>query len=201
MASLRRALVAAIAVSGAYALAACGGGGTAATTSATVAAACLSGTGSNAHATTNSYVVQVDLGSVETMYTPAQVTSQHPTSGEVMLRGQMAGMAGQHLEVHICSKATGAVVQDANPTITLTNDADQSMTQNVPIAVMQGVTSGVSDLHYGNNVALMPGATYTVAVSLVGETATLRIPAPTAPTATTTAGGPPSTMAGMPGMP
>ncbi|MDP9073895.1 MAG: iron transporter [Actinomycetota bacterium] len=171
------------------------------------------GSGVMAHATTRSYIVQLDIGSIENMYTQAQVDSQHPTGGEVMVRGQMSAVGGamadmpgmggavtasdRHLEAHICSKASGAVVQDANPTITLINDATKNVSQDVQIAVMQGVGAPVGDLHYGNNVVLAPGATYTVLISLNGETATLHVKMPTAVTGTTIVGST-TTMPGMP---
>lgn len=204
---------------GASLVAACGSGSSS-TATALLADGCRTGTGVSAQATTKSYVIQVDVGSVETMFTQAQVASQHPTEGEVMLRGQMsdvggpmAGMPGmgstvtaadRHLEAHICSRATGAIVQNANPTITIVDDATKKVSQDVPIAVMQGVTAGLSDYHYGNNVVLNPGASYAVTIALDGETATvhLRMPAATAAgTPTTNMPGNPTTTADMSGMP
>jgi hypothetical protein len=189
----RPTLALASVVAGAVLLVACGS--SSAKASAALAEGCRTGSGVSAHATTASYVVQLDIGPVETMYTPDQVAAQHLTDGEVMLRGQMAGMGGQpmpgmggdttdaqrHLEAHICSKATGAPVQDASPAITLVNDAVKNVSDDVPIAVMQGIAQGVSDYHYGNNVVMAPGAGYTVIVAVNGQKATLHMRLPAAP--------------------
>jgi hypothetical protein len=148
----------------ALAAAAIGAGGAFATSGS-----CASGT----IAKQGQYVFALSIGPTETMYTPAEVKSKHPKSGEVMLAGKMVGgMAGmdmttgpqRHLEVHIC-KTAGQVVTGAHPTITVNGAM-------VPVAVMEGVGEGVSDYHYGNNVNLKPGQKVTVVVKLNGQTAT-----------------------------
>lgn len=163
-------------------------------------------------AATSSYVMTVATGPVEVMYSQAQVNAQHPTSGELMLSGEMAmqptasagdGMSMsstgtgamnhpgygtsasgsssasanvRHLEVHICT-TSGSVVTDANPTIRVVDATlAGSAAVEVPVAVMQGVTAGPSDLHYGNNVMLTPGHSYTVVVELLGQKATFQLP-------------------------
>jgi hypothetical protein len=126
------------------------------------------------------YVFALSIGPMETMYTPAQVASTHPKSGEVMLAGKMVGgMAGmdmttgpqRHLEVHICKTAGGQVVTGAHPTITVNGAM-------VPVAVMQGVGEGVADYHYGNNVNLKTGQKVTVVVKLNGQTAVFHATVP-----------------------
>jgi hypothetical protein len=122
---------------------------------------------------TPGYVFALSIGPMETMYTPAQVKAKHPTGGEVMLAGKMVGgMAGmdmggggsrRHLEVHICTTA-GTVVKGAHPAIMLNGAM-------VPVAVMEGVGEGASDLHYGNNVNLTTGQKVTVVVTLKGRKA------------------------------
>ena len=121
---------------------------------------------------TPSYVLALQIGPVETMYTPAQAKAKHPTSGEIMLAGKMVGgMAGmdmgsgsqRHLEVHICTPS-GKVVTGAHPAITVNGAM-------VPVAVMEGVGEGTADLHYGNNVNLEPGQKVTVVVTLAGQKA------------------------------
>jgi hypothetical protein len=106
------------------------------------------------------------------MYTPAQVASKHPKTGEVMLAGKMVGgMAGmdmgsgsqRHLEVHICTPA-GKVVTGAHPAITVNGAM-------VPVAVMEGVNAGAADYHYGNNVNLKAGQKVTIVVTLAGQKA------------------------------
>jgi hypothetical protein len=125
------------------------------------------------------YVFALSIGPTETMYTPAEVKSKHPTSGEVMLAGRMVGgMAGmdmrgggqRHLEVHICSTG-GKVVTGAHPSITVNGAM-------VPVAVMEGVSEGVSDYHYGNNVDLKAGQKLTVVVKLNGQTAVFHATVP-----------------------
>jgi len=123
-----------------------------------------------------SYVFALSIGPVEQMYTEAQVKATHPKSGELMLSGKMSGgMSGmsmssseRHLEVHICNPA-GAVVMGAHPSIVVADPKAKTMTMSVPIATMEGLTSGASDYHYGNNVALTAGDHITVTVALKGE--------------------------------
>ena len=111
------------------------------------------------------------------MWSQQQVDAQHPTTGEVMLGGEMSMASGanaRHLEAHICSRATDTVATNLNPTIILQDTtAAGSAPQSVPVSVMQGVTSGASDLHYGNNVTVTPGHSYSVTVTVKGETATI----------------------------
>jgi hypothetical protein len=135
---------------------------------------------------TKSYVFALSIGPVETMYTAAEVKAKHPKSGEEMLSGQMAaGMTGmtmpttgqKHLEVHICTPA-GAVVTGAHPKIVVSDPASNQMAVAVPIAVMEGVTQGDSDLHYGNNVSLAPGHEITVTVTLNGQQAVFHTTVP-----------------------
>jgi hypothetical protein len=138
-------------------------------------ASALTGCSTGQKLTTPSYVFALDIGPVETMYTPAQVKAKHPKTGEVMLSGTMSGgmsgMSGssqRHLEVHICTTA-GKVVTGAHPKIVVSDP--KSMTVTVPIATMEGIGEGVSDYHYGNNVELTAGHKITVTVTLNGQQA------------------------------
>ncbi len=62
---------------------------------------------------TTSYVFALDLNGVQQMYTEAQVKSEHPKTGEVMLFGTMSAMGGmtmsssgvRHLGVHSVVRA------------------------------------------------------------------------------------------------
>ena len=150
----------------------------------TAAGAAAVATDPGVKATTTSYVFKLSIGMPEHMWTLAQVKAKHPTTGEVMLMGSMGGamsMGGsqRHLEVHIFSRATGKVVVGAHPTIKATDATiKNAMTMTVPAAEMKGVTSGVSDVHYGNNVSLVGGHLYRVTVSLRGEHAVLAARAP-----------------------
>jgi hypothetical protein len=137
-----------------------------------------------AQASTPSYVYKVYVGSPEQMWTPAQVKAKHPTTGEVMLVGSMGGamsMGGsqRHLEVHILSHATGKPVAGVHPTISiLDTTAKNAMLIKVPVAEMEGVTAGGSDLHYGNNVDMVGGHLYRVTVTLNGQRGTVTVVAP-----------------------
>ena len=125
-----------------------------------------------AEATTASYHMALVIGPVEEMLPDATATATtgHAMQGEVMLRGQMMTLPGmsmgsnaggamsapvedRHLEVHICSKSTGRVVQDAQPLITVSDTTAGGPSQQVPVAVMEGAGQGMVDLHYGNNAA------------------------------------------------
>jgi hypothetical protein len=151
-----------------------------------------------ATAETGNYRLELDIGDPEQMYSKADVARQKPTSGEIMVSGQMAGampamppssgmpgmpgMPGmsspggsvqadptmRHLELHVRSKATGKAVRNAKVSITVTDPTGQQIT--VPIAVMYGIAEGQEDWHYGNNVRLPPGQ-YGVQVSANGKTA------------------------------
>ncbi|HET9050402.1 MAG TPA: hypothetical protein VFO60_01790 [Candidatus Dormibacteraeota bacterium] len=169
----------------AAALAAAGCGSSSSSSSSSAAAvsqgpACDT-TGSLATATTATYKMVLDVGEPEQMYSSADVSANHPTTGEVMLGGVMSMATGpnaRHVEVHICKASTGEVVVSANPTITLTDTAAAGSTPApLEVSEMQGVTSGQNDYHYGNNAVLAIGHAYTVTVTLNGETATMNFTA------------------------
>ncbi|MHB8378592.1 MAG: iron transporter [Acidimicrobiales bacterium] len=131
-------------------------------------------------ATTHSYIEVAVLGPRETMYTPAQAAKKHPTSGEVMVSGQMGngssmtmGMSASmaHLEVHICSKKSGAAVTNVMPTMTLKSSQMKAKADVIPVAVMRGLSGAIADTHYGNNVVVVPGGRYHLLVTTMGETA------------------------------
>lgn len=137
---------------------------------------------------THSYTIALGTGKVEKMYTPAQVERIKPKHGEVMLTGRMAmagtsgssGMPGMssgagamaHLEVHICSRATG-MTAEVTPAITVIDRAS-GRRNTIPVATTEAIGDGRADLHYGNNVSLPHQAAVEVVVA--GERATL-IPA------------------------
>ena len=187
-----------------------GCGQSTAPTSATAAKTsdCGTGTASSALVKTAHYELMAAAGPLETTYTRAQVVSQHPSSGEMMVRGDMVGDPGmsmggdagsgmdspgpastgmaapgggassgayRHVEVHICDRTSGRVVQDATPTMFLMDRSAAGMRQQLPVAVMQGVRSGVADLHYGNNARMIMGHDYTLEVTMMGEHATLAL--------------------------
>jgi hypothetical protein len=135
---------------------------------------------------THSYVFALDIGPVETMYTPAQVKASHPKTGEVMLSGSMTdGMAGmtispsgqRHLGIQICMRG-GAVFTKGHPTIVIDDTTAKNPMMMVPVATMEGVGEGASDFHYGNNVELTAGHHITVTVRLNGESAVFHASVP-----------------------
>jgi hypothetical protein len=135
------------------------------------------------NADTKSYALTLVVGPLETMYTPAQVKSMHPKTGEVMVGGSMGGgmsmgKGTRHVEVHIHSRATGGIVKNVTPTMMIrdkTAMAGMNMAVKVPVIAMQGVGQGVSDLHYGNNVPLKAGHTYVITVTVNREPAMFTI--------------------------
>ena len=137
-------------------------------------------------ATTKSYIFMLTLGMPEHIWTPAQAKMMHPKTGELLLNGPMnqampMGATQRELEVHISSRATGDTVAGASPTITVTDASVQShstVTVTVPVDELEGVRAGADDLHYGNNIELVGGDTYTVVVTLNGQRAVLRASAP-----------------------
>jgi hypothetical protein len=176
-----------------------------------------------AEATTASYHMALAIGPAEQMQSEshATATAGHPMQGEVMVRGQMTILPGmnpgmsmsdagsgtsapvedRHLEVHICSKITGRVVQDAQPVITVTDNSAGGTSQQVPVSVMEGAGQGMEDLHYGNNVVMAPGHTFTVSVVVGSEQATFSLKMPSHPPGSSTSSPENPTSASlMPGM-
>ena len=135
---------------------------------------------------TQSYTILLQVVSPQSMYTPEQVKQENPTEGEVMFAGTMVmppGMGSmsmstssypagwRHIEVHIYDRSTNSVIANASPVMTVSDDQSGQAT-TVPIVTMQSVVEGASDLHYGNNAYLPSGHSYTLTVTVAGETAT-----------------------------
>jgi hypothetical protein len=137
--------------------------------------------------TTKDYVMVAGVGPSEAMYTRAQATAQKPTSGELMISGMMdatnsmamgTGTAMRHVEVHICSKATGKALTGAMPLMTLSQGGNSSTITNMSVAEMTGLDGIAADTHYGNNVSMMDGSNYSLRVTLNGQTGTFTMTAP-----------------------
>ena len=128
-------------------------------------------------ATTASYRMAGSIGAQEEMYLPSEVKARHIKDGEIMLGGQMSmvektpGTKAFHLEVHICNR-DGTVAKGLRPAIVL------GASTKVPAAIMVGIGEPMTDYHYGNDVALKPGARVTVKVTVKGQTAVLHLTAP-----------------------
>jgi len=143
-----------------------------------------------AESKTRHYRLSLQIGPTETMYSEAEAKTKHPTSGEIMLSGKMAaGMPGmshampgmtpmsgmRHVELHVYALDSGKTITDARVTITLIG-ADKRR-HTVSIARMYGVTEGLDDLHYGNNLPLSTGL-YTIETTVNGEAARFSVTIP-----------------------
>ncbi|MDA8051112.1 MAG: hypothetical protein M0002_14115 [Rhodospirillales bacterium] len=142
------------------------------------------------------YRLELDIGPLEHMYSPAEAARSKPMQGEIMVAGRMSGMtAGKmampagmgngtamrpsvwhHLELHVWDKISGAVVKDAHVSIRVI-DLASGRAQTVPIAAMYGIHSGPADWHYGNNVRLPPGH-WRVDAVVNGEAASFTVTIP-----------------------
>src|SRR5262245_41230900 len=128
-------------------------------------------------ATTSSYRMALAIGPQEEMYLPSEVKARHIKTGEVMLGGEMTmadkmpGTKIYHLEVHICTTTSGAVVTKLKPLIVASGPAVSMASTKVPSAIMVGVGEPITDYHYGNDVALKPAKPITVKVTVKGQSA------------------------------
>ena len=76
-----------------------------------------------------------------------------------------------HLELHICSRSTGAVVTGLHPEVTLRNVSAGEQPVALPVAVLQDAGQGVNGTAYGNNVMLTGNQTYALDVKIAGSDA------------------------------
>lgn len=164
------------------------GGGGMAMPASSVRCPPLSGGGQVAMTGTRVFILSV--GPSQTMYSSQQIHRMHPKHGEVMVGGHMqgsgmgnmngkssmSGMGGmtRHLEVHICTRRGNKVVTKPAPKITLTSGARKTM---VPVAEMEGIGDGMKDFHFGNNVHMTKGQTYTVQITEANDHASFRVAA------------------------
>ncbi len=127
------------------------------------------------------YKLTIDIGPLEQMYTMAQMKKTHPMTGEIMVSGTMTmsgmGMNGMkpnhHLELHIYNGTTGKTITKAMVMITV-HDTMGKLVERVPIATMYGIKEGMTDFHFGNNVALKAG-NYQVVTQVNKMTATFKV--------------------------
>ena len=78
----------------------------------------------------------------------------------------VSGPGATHLELHICNRATGAVVSGLHPDVTLRNASIGAAPVGLPVAVLQDAGQGVNGIAYGNNVRLQEEQTYTIGVRI-----------------------------------
>jgi len=163
--------------------------------------ACSPGANITSTQFTPSYVMVLDVGPPQPMYTKKQAASQAPTSGEIMLggammsqedMGAMSGMGGdmamgdgtrastdtKHLVVRICHRDEGEVVTDADPEIHITDVTGGGEDAAMPVAKMQGIGMGPEDIHYGNDTSMPAGHEFTVEVHLDDEAASFQVTVP-----------------------
>ena len=143
--------------------------------------ACASGTIARA----GSYVLALQIGPRQEMYMPSEVRERKLKTGQVMLGGEMAmiesapaGTRIYDLQVHVCTKS-GAVVTQLAPSIVVQGPGTVPPAR-VAVAIMAGIGKGLTDYHYGNDVALRPGSRITVTVTVKGKRAVFRAVVPVA---------------------
>jgi hypothetical protein len=116
------------------------------------------------------YLVIVNVLPGEEMFTEAEHMEMHPTEGELILggKGNRTGEHVRHVEAHVYDRATGAVVTDVVPSITVTNRTTGEVVEVEP-TLMQDVNIGQIDRHFGNNVMIMPNSDLQVKVTVGDE--------------------------------
>jgi hypothetical protein len=135
-------------------------------------------------AVTPSYRYTLLVGPPENMFMPRQVRVNRLKHGEVMLRGSMTtggmltGGPIRHVEVQICSKPANAVVTNASPKIVIVDESLKGKTTTLPVAVMEDISKGTADLHYGNNLAMPAKHRFLITVTWNGERASFRYVSP-----------------------
>jgi hypothetical protein len=113
------------------------------------------------------------------MLTPDQATKA--SEGEVMAMMPSMAMSGMamtdaghpvnhHLEVHLYNRATGALITNQMPTISIKDQGSGATRQLASVMAMYDIKQGMRDFHFGTNVYL-PAGTYSVNVAVGHETA------------------------------
>jgi hypothetical protein len=116
------------------------------------------------------YLVIVNVLPGEEMFTDDEKMSLHPTEGELILDGpgNDIGEHVRHVEAHVYDRATGAVVANVVPVITVTNRTTGEVIE-VESTLMQDLNIGEIDRHYGNNVMIEPDSDLQVHVTVGDE--------------------------------
>jgi hypothetical protein len=119
---------------------------------------------------TPSYLIVLNIVGPEQMFTPEQAASLNPTDGELILKGSMAHIKAdsRHTEVHIYSRRTGLPLTDTVPAMTIT-DRDSGTTVRPEQTLMQDVTIGSRDIHFGNNAVIARDHDFRVRVTIGSE--------------------------------
>jgi hypothetical protein len=121
------------------------------------------------------YTLNLRIGPSVQLWTSQQARTTKPKNGEIILRGTAANgtMPNRHLDLHVALRTLGKVITDVPVAITVNTPGGKAV-QNVPIATMQGVGKGSSDIHFGNNISLQPGR-YHVVVQVKRTTTTFDV--------------------------
>ncbi|MEP6661109.1 MAG: hypothetical protein ABJD24_14425 [Acidimicrobiales bacterium] len=123
--------------------------------------------------TTDKYLIVLDILAPEQMYTAADVAKEHPGAGELVVNGKATPTTGvnlRHMEVHVYDRATGAVVMDEHPKLTLSDYTDDT-TYTVDSTEMRDIVIGEIDDHYGSNSSVAVGHEFSLHFEMNGEIA------------------------------
>jgi hypothetical protein len=123
--------------------------------------------------TTDHYLIVLDILAPEDMFMPAEVASQHPGAGELVVDGKATPTVGvnlRHMEVHIYDRTTGDVVTGQHPTLTLTDHTAGSRA-SLDATEMRDLIIGEIDDHYGSNSSVAVGHDFTIRVAINGDAA------------------------------
>jgi hypothetical protein len=125
-------------------------------------------------ATSEHYIVVVNVLPAEHMFTQAESARAHPTVGELVVDGHPTPRppSSRHTEAHIYSKATGLPLTSPRPTITIV-DHTSGRVRPVDATLMQDVIIGTPDLHFGSNLVIPSGHDFTITVQIGGEEVTV----------------------------
>lgn len=121
-------------------------------------------------ATSEHYIVVVNVLPAEEMFTPAENARLHPTVGELVIDGKPTPRSreGRHTEAHIYAKDTGLVLSNVRPQMTLI-DRNTGQVRDVDATLMQDVIVGEPDLHFGSNIVIPSGHEITIVVDVGSE--------------------------------
>ncbi len=125
-------------------------------------------------ATTENYILVVNVLPGERMYSKGEAGATHPIVGELCIigAGQPVGPDVRHVEAHIYDRVTGLPVADVKPAIVIVNRTTGERT-SVPPTLMQDLIVGSMDIHWGNNVKVTGNSDLSVIVTLAHEEVTV----------------------------
>ncbi len=131
--------------------------------------------GVNKVVATPTYLLVFNIVGPEEMYTSEQLKLSKPNSGEWSIRGHMTPIEpeSRHFEVHVYDKATGKTLSNVTTKISFTDITDGKTPIEVEPTLMQDLVVGEKDIHYGNNVEIIPTHDFRVDIVINGETASM----------------------------